>query len=112
MLKRLLLLWIFSGSLDSFSQDLTNMPTYKPQILRQKHDSTIRLVEQPPSAPDTLRAICLVTLFPNGIAHARMGYVVICEGKEVQYLDCRKNALKLPQVGWGYRVVNPNEKLK
>lgn len=86
MLKRLFLIFLFSGSLDSFSQDTVYHRT-----------------------PDTLRAICLVTLFPNGISHARMGYVVIAEGKEVVYLDCRKNALKLPQVGWGYRVVNPNE---
>lgn len=61
--------------------------------------------------PDTLRAIILVTLFPNGIAHARMGFVVIEQGKRPVYLDCRKKALKLPQVGWGWEV-NPNYKQK
>lgn len=104
MLKRLFLIFLFSGSLDSFSQDTVNHRTLFTGIAVSK--------DTPNQAPDTLRAICLVTLFPNGIAHARMGYVVICEGKEVVYLDCRKNALKLPQVGWGYRVVNPNERVR
>jgi hypothetical protein len=41
---------------------------------------------------------------PNGIAHARTGYVVISEGKRPVYLDCNKRALKLPMVGWGWEV--------
>lgn len=52
--------------------------------------------------PDTLRAIILATLSPNGIAHARMGYVVIEQGKRPVYLDCRKRALKGSMVGWGW----------
>jgi hypothetical protein len=59
--------------------------------------------------PDTLRAIILVTLSPNGIAHARMGYVVIEQGKRPVYLDCRKRALKLPAVGWGWERVGVKE---
>lgn len=122
MLKRLFLIWIFSGSLDSFSQDTTKLDLSKlgpavtttgtPYSIAYMHD-----FGQPcrcsqclaKMKPDTLRAICLVTLFPNGIAHARMGFVVIEQGKEVRYLDCRKRALKLPQVGWGYRLINPND---
>lgn len=114
-MKKLFLLWIFSGSLDSFSQavDTTTIDYYCP-IHKSSSPSgrcwrcDLCVKDPVPDTPDTLRAICLVTLFPNGIAHARMGYVVIAEGKEVEYLDCRKRALKLPQAGWGYRVVNPN----
>lgn len=62
--------------------------------------------------PDTLRAIVLVTLSPNGIAHSRMGFVVISEGKRPVYLDCRKKALKLPMVGWGYVEVGVNERVR
>lgn len=62
----------------------------------------------PVTTPDTLRAIVLVTLSPNGIAHSRMGFVVISEGKRPVYLDCRKKALKLPMVGWGYVEVGGN----
>lgn len=62
--------------------------------------------------PDTSRAILLVTLSPNGIAHARMGYVVIEQGKPPVYLDCRKQALKWPQVGWDWREVGVNYKQK
>lgn len=100
MLKRLLLIWIFSGSLDSFSQvapePLYLWPDGKLSVLNQN----LHVIK-----PDTLRAELLVTLSPNGIAHSRMGYVVIAEGKEVLYLDCRKKALKMPQVGWGYKIV-------
>lgn len=88
-MKKLLLLIFFSGSLSAFSQDTLKRGT-----------------------PDTLRAIVLVTLSPNGIAHSRMGFVVISEGKRPVYLDCQKKALKLPQVGWDWREVNPNVKLK
>lgn len=62
--------------------------------------------------PDTLRAIILVTMCPNCLAHARMGFVVICEGKRPVYLDCRKRALKGRQMGWGWVEVNPNEKVR
>jgi hypothetical protein len=82
-MKKLFLIWIFSGSLDSFSQTDTTW--------------TIRKIK-----PDTLRAIILVTTSPNGIAHARMGYVVIADGRKPVYLTCDKKALKLPQVGWGW----------
>lgn len=87
-MKHLLLLLLFSGS-RAFSQDTVNHRT-----------------------PDTLRAIVLVTLSPNGIAHARMGFVVIEQGKRPVYLDCQKRALKLPMVGWDWREVGVNEKLK
>lgn len=108
MLKRLLLLFLFSGSLDSFSQTDSGFKIETTDgVFHMTSDGRII---RPAPKPDTLRAICLVTLFPNGIAHARMGYVVIAEGKEVAYLDCRKNALKLPQVGWGYKLIDPNYK--
>lgn len=86
-MKHLLLLLLFSGSLPAFSQDTLKRGT-----------------------PDTLRAIVLVTLRENGPAVARMGFVVIEQGKRPVYLDCRKRALKMPQVGWGYEVINPNYK--
>lgn len=62
--------------------------------------------------PDTLRAILLVTLGyrRQGIAHARMGFVVICEGKRPVYLDCKKRALKWPMVGWGWVEVDKSNK--
>lgn len=63
-----------------------------------------------PPSPDTLRAIVLVTLSPNGIAHARMGFVAISESKRPVYLDCQKKALKLPMVGWGYVEVGGKDK--
>lgn len=120
-MKHLLLFFLFSGSLDSFSQvaDTTqplrefNWSGPRPTNLLLHHNPDGSFEFRDPDAkPDTLRAICLVTLFPNGIAHARMGFVVISEGKRPVYLDCRKKALKLPQVGWDFREVDVNYKQK
>lgn len=89
-MKQLILIFLFSGSPDSFSQDTASHRTPKP---------------------DTLRAIILFTTTPNGIAHSRMGYVVIADGRKPMYLTCDKKALKLPQVGWGYEVLT-EQKIK
>ncbi len=105
-MKRLLLLIFFSGSLDSFSQVVDT--TQPLSITNWTTDSSVKLYRNPDGSfgfrypentPDTLRAICLVTLFQNGIAHSRMGWVVIEPGKRPVYLDCNKRALKLPMVG-------------
>lgn len=109
-MKKLLLFFLFSGSLDGFSQVYRPESTEEP-VLIQAPDGTYS-IKRPEPKPDTLRAIVLVTLFPNGVAHSRMGFVVIEQDKRPVYLDCQKKALKLPQVGWGYELVNPNKKLK
>lgn len=121
-MKHLLLISLLTVSLSGFGQTKTLEYPPKPVEARIDKKDTFYLHDvgrhcdcwqcYESRKPDTLRAICLVTLFPNGIAHARMGFVVIEQGKSVVYLDCRKRALKLPQVGWGYEVVNPNEKSK
>jgi len=106
-MKKLLLLWIFSGSLDSLSQ--------VPDLLKSEYTLEVKPVtgeaipiDRGVVKPDTLRAIVLVTLFPNGIAHSRMGFVVLQNGRKPVYLSCDKKPLKLPQVGWGYELVEPN----
>ena len=103
-MKHLLLLILFSGSLDSFSQD------EKAGIYLHEIGVECKCSQCTPSKPDTLRAICLITLgYRNlNVAHARMGFVVVQDGKRPVYLDCRKRMLKLPAVGWGYELVNPN----
>jgi hypothetical protein len=109
-MKRLLLLFLFSGSLDGFSQESKTLE-YPPKpvetLLYKRTDFRIDTVYPLPS--DTLRAIVLVTMFPNGTAHSRVGFVVIEAGCKPVYLDCNKKALKLPQVGWGYEVVGGKE---
>lgn len=99
MKKLLLLLFLFSTSLTAFSQDTV------PARIDLKAQGWIVN-----ATPDTLRAIILVTMCPNCLAHARMGFVVIEQGKRPVYLDCNKKALKLPQVGWGYELIDPNYK--
>lgn len=105
-MKKLLLIWIFSGSLDSFSQEAKTLEYPTKPIIIDRYN----FVPVAPPTPDTLRAILLVTLRENGPAVARMGFVVISEGKRPVYLDCQKKALKLPQVGWNYQVIDPNYK--
>lgn len=114
-MKHLLLFILFSGSLDSFSQDKMDTIHIGRLKLVFRNDTLYNQYFAGPmskdvATPDTLRAICLVTLSPNGIAHARMGFVVISQGKRPVYLDCNKRALKLPMVGWDFREVNTNYK--
>lgn len=133
-MKKLFLFFLFSGSLSAFSQSSQyaicyhNTPACMCRsgevVIRDtayigKHYIELDSIEKRrwhawtnAATLDTLRAICLVTLSSNGIAHARMGFVVIEQGKRPVYLDCRKRALKLPQVGWGYLEVNPNRNFK
>lgn len=123
MFKKLLLFWLFSGSLDSFSQVNSDTLLNKVDALiarckkmcaemdaYEKNNPWLTGEAINPQKPDTLRAILLVTLRENGPAVARMGFVVISEGKRPVYLDCRKKALKLPMVGWGYVEVGGERK--
>lgn len=111
-MKHLTLLFLLSTSLTTFSQSVPVENTVHPSISYAPPGYKVEIYEQP--TPDTLRAICLVTLgYRNlNVAHARMGFVVVRQGKRPVYLDCRKRALKLPQVGWGYFETNQNVKLK
>jgi hypothetical protein len=118
-MKHLFLFFLFSGSLDSFSQvadttqslmqfvdNIRGLPVTSKSLGSMNIQAGTVEWRLPVITPDTLRAICLVTLSPNGLAHARPGFVVISEGKRPVYLDCNKRALKLPQVGWGFKEVN------
>lgn len=108
-MKKLLLIILFSGSLDSFSQDTKTLEYPPKPVVIERY----KIVQVPlESKPDTLRAILLVTLGyrQQGIAHARMGFVVIEQGKAPVYLDCQKRALKLPMVGWDWREVGGKNK--
>lgn len=99
-MKQLLLFFLFSCSLDSFSQD-------KPEKMYLWPDGKYSVLDPGPwpvSQPDTLRAIMLVTMH-HGVAHARMGFVIVQPGKKVIYLNCRKRPLRCPVMGWGYEVV-------
>lgn len=129
-MKRLLLLFFFSGSLDSFSQstpedtltlaefrkiDTANRPINVPytwNVRTMEMKDIDRWYYTGWIKADTLRAVCLITLGHRqlGIAHARMGFVVIQPWQPVIYLDCDKRPLKKPAKGWAYEVVN--EKIK
>lgn len=99
-MKKLLLLWFFSGSLDSFSQVPDTIPPYC-------NTAGVTLITY---RPDTVRAYILVTMCRKCAAEAIPGYVVIEQGKRPVYLDCQKRALKWPMVGWDFREVDVNQK--
>lgn len=133
-MKKLLLIFFFSGSLDGFSQvdslrktsgtkvpdsmwhTITRSPLPYPYMTLEMYPHYTepggysKIIDKP--VRDTVRAICLVTLgYRNlNVAHARMGFVVVEEGKRPVYLDCRKQPLKMPQVGWGYVEVGGDGK--
>lgn len=106
MLKRLLLIWIFSGSLDSFSQD-------KPEPLYLWPDGKLSVLNPnlPVINPDTLRAELLVTYTTRrwGIAHARDGYVVRKDGKVIRFLTDKKERFPPNTRLWGW--VDVTEKI-
>lgn len=104
-MKHLLLLILFSASLSAFSQERSAFDNVTPRLSDHAVTLEVKPAIYSKAYPDTLRAITLVTLFENGIARARMGYVVICEGKRPVYLDDRKRAIKWPMVGWDFREV-------
>lgn len=106
MLKRLLLVWIFSGSLDGFSQVLPGELPRSEYTLEVK-DAPI----QGPLTPDTLRAELLVTYTTRrwGVAHARDGYVVRKDGKVVRFLDDHKRRFPPNTRLWGWAL--PDEKV-
>jgi hypothetical protein len=104
MLKRLFLLWIFSGSLDGFSQvPDTTIPLSEYNWSQPKPS----IYTYPSHTPDTLRAELLVTYTTRrwGVAHARDGYVVRKDGKVIRFLDDRKQRFPPNTRLWGW-VVN------
>lgn len=126
-MKKLLLLIFFSGSLDGFSQvkavtlpgqgDVFQQAELKATMNDICYHNTLtcrcgsgEVTSRGVVKPDTLRAIILATMCRKCAAEPIRGFVVIEQGKRPVYLDCRKRALRLPQVGWGYEVINPNYK--
>lgn len=106
MLKRLFLLWLFSGSLDSFSQaeetiNTSGTPTYSRGAAWKQ-----------PSTPDTIHAELLVTYTTRrwGVAHARDGYVVRKDGKVIRFLDDRKRRFPPNTRLWGW--ISNDEKVR
>lgn len=88
-MKHLLLFFLFSGSLYSFSQDTVNHLT-----------------------PDTLRAKLLVTYTTRrwGIAHARDGFVVVKSGDVIAFFTDKMECFPPDTELWGWR--KPDEKFK
>lgn len=107
---------LFSASLTAFSQSipLDDMaPNTTQYILGKNGDGDtlryhIRLEDR--VKPDTLRALILASMCRKCAAEPMPGYVVIERYKRPVYLDCRKRALRWPQVGWDFREVDLNYK--
>lgn len=86
-MKKLFLLWIFSGSLDSFSQPSRAYTGYAVPAAHTKID--------------TVRASLLITSGHMQIAHCYEGYVVTNWTDMVAYLDDKKRPFKAPVRVWG-----------
>lgn len=92
-MKKLFLIWIFSGSLDGFSQS-TAKACYKHQIA-YVGNNCYKCEEE--ARPDTLRAT-LIVYYDRGpaILHTKPGFVVRKEFKDNVYLDDKKRVIKSP----------------
>lgn len=96
-MKKLILIWLFSGSLDTFSQTdrLYLWPDGTLSVLNPGED---------PHRPDTLRAT-LIVYYDRGpaILHTKPGFVVWGDS-EIVYLDDKKKVIKEPWEVWTYKI--------
>ena len=104
-MKHLLLFFLFSGSLDSFSQ-VYKIEGNNEQELVQNSDGTwsVRTVKPVPPSPDTLRAELLITYTTHrmSIAHIRDGFIVKQDGKVVRFLTDQKKRFPPSTRLWGW----------
>jgi hypothetical protein len=106
-MKRLLLIWIFSGSLDGIAQDKIDTIRIGGLKLIFRNDTlfnqfvTGEVVSTRDGRTDTLRSILLVTGKPPAFTHAVYGYCVVRNGEHVGHLDSRGRLFKLPVRVWG-----------
>jgi hypothetical protein len=91
-MKKLLLIWIFSGSLDGIGQDKNDT------LPRYCNTAGVTLITY---RTDTLRSVLLVTGKPPAFTHAVYGYCVRKNGACVGHLDSRQRLFKLPVRVWG-----------
>jgi hypothetical protein len=86
-MKKLLLFWIFSGSLDGFSQTSLNAICYHNTPACKCSSGDVVLMDV--AKPDTIPATLLITHKPPSFGHATNGYCVyqggVCTGKHLRY---------------------------
>jgi hypothetical protein len=95
-MKKLFLIWIFSGSLDGIAQ-----PTHK--IFRGNNGApdTLRLDIKMQSNIDTLRSTLLITSKTPAFCHSIDGFCIQQNGWCTGHLDSRRRVIKLPVKVWG-----------
>jgi hypothetical protein len=115
-MKRLLLIWVFSGSLDSFSQDLA--PKNLPTLINNKDgtygykwpENTVK----GPVKPDTIPSSILITHKPPSFGHSIDGYCIyqgnVCTGKHLRYWHKRWIVIGPEYTVWGCKMVNTPKK--
>lgn len=116
-MKKLLLFFIFSGSMDSFSQvvDTTQprqfdaykwgVPVTYGSLGEKQLQSGYAEWRLSLPAPDTIRAT-LIVYYDRGpaILHTKLGYVVRKWGEEDVYLDDKKRVVKSPLEVFSYKL--------
>lgn len=105
-MKKLLLFFIFSGSLDCFCQTTGTMRSLiiGPDTLIQGSDGTFSIKRYEVKS-DTIRAT-LIVYYDSGLAilHTKPGYVVRKLGEEEVYLDDKKRVVKSPLEVFSYKL--------
>jgi hypothetical protein len=127
-MKKLLLIWIFSGCLDGIGQDKNDTIAIATGTYLVRHkDSLIGFYRTPQTTDttpiycgtagvtlityrtDTLRSVLLVTGKPPAFTHAVYGYCVVRNGVHVGHLDSRGRLFKLPVRVWGCEGIYPKK---
>lgn len=109
-MKHLLLLFLFSGSLSSFSQDTLKQGSHVMRTNEVKDYDRYVIGEVVPATrgvvkPDTLRCT-LIVYYDSGpaILHTKPGFVVRQWNMDDVYLDDRKKIIKAPWEVYGYKI--------
>lgn len=107
-MKHILLLWLFSCSLDGFSQAIDSTQYLRQYKAWKKEGDTVYGGCTTGTSwldPDTLRCT-MVIYYENGasILHTKSGFVVRQLNKENIYLDDRRRVIKSPVAVWGYKL--------
>jgi hypothetical protein len=110
-MKKLLLLWFFSGSLDGFSQS-----TYKVFHGINGDPDTIRVDIKMESKLDTIPSTLLISAHPPAFGHAINGYCVyrqgVCTGKHLRYWRKKWKEVGPEYILWGCERVDTLKKLR
>jgi hypothetical protein len=108
-MKKIFILWLFSGSLDCFCQDLKIWPPdtkfHQDTIVWPSAKPVTDIVQwSDPPKPDTVLADLLITRCRMCMAHNYEGFIVFDGWKVAAYLDKKRRPFKTSLRVWAVKM--------